>query len=383
MRFQNSLIYALLSIFSFLLTMCNESTRDESVFDVSYQKTLVVNDIEDTVFMGSISHGNTRYLRLVSDSNHLVGRIKKLRCINGNIYIHDDIRNSIVLFDSTGFFLSEYRKEGKGPGEYDKISDFDLLSDNNRVVILVDNKKLLFLNDSLKFLRKVELDHRTNSLLAVSENIFLFSTDVFTTRNASTGDSLFQLYSYNMKSKGKQFFFYNTLAKSQGIGLENSLTVSDKYIFRIPLTNDFYTITNNHLLKYSIDFGKRKYNAERESERTGTIMNSFLAMDDKVKYFHNLYMANDNLFFESIYNKRSLYCFYNLQNDDSFACKVLFDSALNCIIQDIVGVVDHKFVFAVSPYLLDGNSIIGSINQVNDYDNPILVFYDLENSLTR
>mgnify|MGYP002508517490 CR=1 FL=1 len=96
---------------------CNEINKEvKIVFDVNQGKTGDVSEVfEDRKIV---------FLETLEES--LLTEVTKIICAEDRIYILDEPANSIVVFDTTGKFISAIRPSGRGPQEYMGISDFTI-----------------------------------------------------------------------------------------------------------------------------------------------------------------------------------------------------------------------------------------------------------------
>jgi hypothetical protein len=90
------------------------------------------------------------YVPLQTSENSLIGHIQEIRTINGKFYIFTF--REVLCFDKTGHYLYKLHKEGKGPEEYTSIYDFDVSSDNDLLIILVDRKIFVYKDNGSSFI---------------------------------------------------------------------------------------------------------------------------------------------------------------------------------------------------------------------------------------
>ena len=81
----------------------------------------------------------SHYVPLQTNPDILINQINKIQILNDKIYILDRKQSSILIFDTTGTFVSKIQNKGNAPHEYLDISDFEATSDG-----------LLFLNDQMQ-----------------------------------------------------------------------------------------------------------------------------------------------------------------------------------------------------------------------------------------
>jgi len=88
---------------------------------------------------------NIEYIPLQTMENSLIGAYTlKIPNIGDRIYIQNGgFKGEILCFDMNGKFLFKISSEGRGPEEYDFITDFDVSSDNKILTILSGSTRKL------------------------------------------------------------------------------------------------------------------------------------------------------------------------------------------------------------------------------------------------
>ena len=94
--------------------------------DPDEQATINLQDIIDTV----------RYIALETSDAVSIGSINILRFDEDKIFVGDiDNTQSIYCFNDSGKFIFKIQNQGKGPGEYVSMNDFDLDRDSKFVLV--------------------------------------------------------------------------------------------------------------------------------------------------------------------------------------------------------------------------------------------------------
>jgi len=79
---------------------------------------------------------NVRTIILETNEDSFIGEVNNLQVFDGYIYIFDsDKAKNLFVFDLEGKFIRKIGRLGNGPGEYTKITDFTLDTDN-RIIYL-------------------------------------------------------------------------------------------------------------------------------------------------------------------------------------------------------------------------------------------------------
>lgn len=116
--------FFLVGFFLWVIAGCNNNHKDENVITVDASK------IQDIVKVSAI-FDSIKYVPLETNDSSLFKDINKL-CIDscGNIYLLDiEGTNAVYMFGKEGQFKRRIGNLGRGPGEYNEISDLNLYQD--------------------------------------------------------------------------------------------------------------------------------------------------------------------------------------------------------------------------------------------------------------
>lgn len=91
------------------------------------------------------------YAPLQTTENSLIKSITKIITRENKIYIRNGYTD-ILCFDKDGKFLYKLNKPGRGPGEYNFISDFDISSDNKILTVISDGNLVVYNNTGTEFI---------------------------------------------------------------------------------------------------------------------------------------------------------------------------------------------------------------------------------------
>jgi hypothetical protein len=80
---------------------------------------------------------NVKAIILETGDNFLIGRVTELQVFDGKIYILDEhVAKALFVFDLNGKFIRKIGNIGKGPGEYIRITDFTIDTENRFIYLL-------------------------------------------------------------------------------------------------------------------------------------------------------------------------------------------------------------------------------------------------------
>ncbi|WGH74124.1 6-bladed beta-propeller [Tenacibaculum tangerinum] len=86
-----------------------------------------------------------KFIRLETSEESLIGTIERVKIENDRIFVHDYKTQSILIFSyPDGKFLNKIRSIGNGPGEYTGVFDFNIIENQDCVMILDGNLRKLF-----------------------------------------------------------------------------------------------------------------------------------------------------------------------------------------------------------------------------------------------
>ena len=145
---------------------CTSSSEDQSA-----ASEVVKLDLEEAVKGARLANlskfaSDIKYIPLETGTESQIDKVNEFRYSNGKIYMMVGILNEnwILVFDENGNFLKKLHKSGRGPGEYLRLLDIEVLEDN--AVALVSINKMLAYNlenDSLVLI-KLQNSLETNAL---------------------------------------------------------------------------------------------------------------------------------------------------------------------------------------------------------------------------
>ncbi len=154
-----------------LLTSCRVNLPDNKILTIKLNENFQKDNRKVTI--SSFTH-DIRYISLATDLI-ILQNITDIDFYK-NLIVIADARNNCVLFDINGDIIAKIGNRGKGPGEYNYISDVKIIDGKN--IYIQDGKFFLVYNLNGIFLRKfkLELDHRTGfvrSWTLLNDSLFI------------------------------------------------------------------------------------------------------------------------------------------------------------------------------------------------------------------
>ncbi|MCR6503542.1 6-bladed beta-propeller [Bacteroides muris (ex Fokt et al. 2023)] len=185
----------------------------------------------------------------------LLKQINKCSVVDDKIYLLDYFGNaSLTVWDNTGTFLYKIGHQGQGPGEYSKITDFDVANQN---IYLLDSGQRKILKYNLNGDFKDEYSYNgklegVNDLIVTSDGNFLLGLDV----ELSMDNQLILTDSeFNIKQVLLSFDERTTRGHLNIGSLRRCAT---NIVYYYPISDDIYILnaTGEVKEKYEITFNK-------------------------------------------------------------------------------------------------------------------------------
>jgi hypothetical protein len=133
---------------------------------------------------------DVEYIPIQTTSSSLLKSITKIVTVSGRIYIRNNY-DEILCFDSEGKFLYSLNKNGRGPGEFAFISDFDVSDDGKTIVVLSGGILLKFTDSGTGFVfdNSINLNHSSKYDIASPRTISLIpgTSNMLISNDPSTG----------------------------------------------------------------------------------------------------------------------------------------------------------------------------------------------------
>lgn len=308
----NVLIFCFIFLYSCL-------SQEQKVFDA--KKVICIDP--DNIEREYMEHASkiikkVSYIPLETSDKCLIGDIEKLIYSQGYFYIFDNMSNRIYQFDDSGRFIRQIGNVGKGPGEYIRITSFTHNKVNNGISIYCERKQSILEYDSLGFfIKEIKIGLVAYDFISF-ENHYVFYTGRFP--NKSLFPDIFpeqyRLVVMNNDSVKGTFLksTYSEALMNYPISLySNNFYSYDDSISLVEATNVVYRLDDLVKPIYAIDFGK--YNEQIDYVKP--MSNNEIKRISKMKLcgLRSFYEIKDLLYIEySSYNGYIYGCLY-LKND--------------------------------------------------------------------
>ena len=236
----------------------------------------------------------TDVIRLETARNSVINGITELIVKDSFIYIHDQKQNAILQFGLSGKFLKRIGSNGKGPGQYLEVRDFDILNDklyalDYRRIHVYHSQSGRHIKTVRPHLNELSSFNPTNLHAVDDKRYFLFDTEP---SHPDTEKEYYRMYLYRHDQPEVGYFrfdFYN------GFDHHRFYRQYDGTTFLRPLDGyyDIYRLSSQSIENYiGLDFGSLTNEKEVLASLTQKNLNSYLK-SPYYKGIHDVWLIPD------------------------------------------------------------------------------------------
>jgi hypothetical protein len=372
---------------------CNQAPADKVIVDRDFKIILVSNDSGS--LPASRLFDSLHYVPLETNPDCIIGRVKSLAYVKSRYFIHDNLGNQVLIFDSTGHFLKKISiSNDLTPTNMGKvINDFTIDEQREKVyVVNADTRTMYAFNFRGKLLDKYQFKFFFYSFeYHPSDDSFIFYT--LSSPNRAAKDAAFHNYIIG-DIKGNiisTYGYINECQRNSHVAFTTEfIKCSDRTMISPKLTDSFYLYKQGEFrLTYAFRFSNHipinaycTFAAEGFYQQAARNNYSFLQKvlpTDKYLYYEYF---NAGRYLVGIYDKKNAInkTFKDIDMDFSqyytnrlvypqFSTKDELFSILNPM--DVVNDSDYVRQ-TIGNYRSDVQNMLLSIKRTN---NPILVHY--------
>lgn len=384
---------SLLFIYIFICSCA--SSQDENLFEF----VISPNPKQEAKLSEFIKE--IKYIQLETTEESLIGFVSKVLISNGKIFIGDSrTSKSLFAFDMEGRFLYKIVANGKGPREFISLGDFAIQPESNNIYIRDGNlKKIVIYNSDGKFLDEFRPPNDFSKFEFIDKsNIAIEYSNVSASRKSKVEKQYLQHNLLILDQKWKiiskhlpypDYFEQLSIVAMNPLGKVNGILT---YI--PPLSNIIYQFVDGKAIKrVEIDFGKNwpsnKYFKEFKGQHPRTLVRS-MSESNYVSFLN--YQEISNCINVSFYYKNDLYNAFYSKDSGKLICFNQYTDDINCggFNTPIAGFGD-RFIMTLEPLRLKAHIKEAQKNNetIPDHllylnknlklqDNPILVFFSIK-----
>lgn len=297
----------------FVSCACNESVKSE-IDDTGTTPAPVISLLDQQACdkkltpLTFITTVKAVTLQSSEDANSIIARAEKIIHAGGKYVIFDNRFYGLKVFNEEGKFLYRIGKTGKGPGEYTRINDVELVN-HDALAVLADNMNMIYYNLEGDYLRSKRTGFFATDFEILHNNSFFFYTnnnvsDKSKSHNLLQTDSNFSIvqryFKINSRREVPSFEFTGSLVKG-----DNALLYAEAFSDRI------FSFDKDHFkTEYKLDFEGRLL-----PDKLKTDPQLFIKQGAEYDYIsRNILDSKDFLFATCLINKRLDHMIYDKSN---------------------------------------------------------------------
>lgn len=231
--FKNTLI-----IFLFCsLIACNQATKQENKKSIFIDPTEQVSASD--LFCGY------QYVALETKDDNLISKINKIQIDSDNdrIYVMDQERATVFVFDMHGKFINKIQRQGRAPEEYSSLEDFVIYKSD--IYCLARSGKINCYSEKGDFLCGYKLDNWYNNFVILNDSLmYLYS------ENSNNKNFNFILYDYKNDTYLKEF---DPFPKNQNFLFQKTPfnQIGDSLFITKPFDLTVYQLDENKMISWN------------------------------------------------------------------------------------------------------------------------------------
>lgn len=169
-----------MALATLMLVLCACNRRPTDDLQVPVQR-IDFNSLQ-RARLSDVFTGATDYILLKDDGEEaLFGRIDKLKMKNGNIYIADERKRVLLVYDYAGNYVGQVGVHGQGPKEYVNLGDY-AVSDEGDIYLLDGNvNKVLHFNADFECVDECMLPFEADVFTSLPDDSLLFGLSSWNT----------------------------------------------------------------------------------------------------------------------------------------------------------------------------------------------------------
>lgn len=397
---KNTLIISFLLVVILLFSCTTETKSDLSVNEIElnapYTESLLLSQISSSVSV----------VPLEAKAESLIGEISRIRVIDNRIYILDTyIRPGLYVFDIDGTHLFSLNQDGRGPGEFTNVQDFDVVQDIDRIIVFDrTQRKYSWFDMDGNFIEDQLVEYVFESFLYLGDDTHIYyhgyspSPTGASLRDINLDDLPDSYDNISVVQNGRvvnSFLPYEIdFHRKRGGFLSDNFTTYDGRVFFQKTYDDFvYEVSAEEIQPFiKIKFGDSlDYESFFGSVETVPEVVQYMNQNQPAYNASNLHFFNDSLLGMKFIHRGWKTALVDL---DSSAA-LIYDNIENDyndfeIRKDPLTAFKNHFVYQsvsrFSPELVEGGTqccmtveAIANLRTITeDFDNPVLVLAELD-----
>ncbi|NLV62742.1 MAG: 6-bladed beta-propeller [Clostridiaceae bacterium] len=386
-KMRTFLFFSIIVGISIISVSCNNRSHKENEYE-TISITPSNKQLPMSQFIGQIE-----YIKLTTPKEMALGNIEK-------VIVHDDLffvrhgssNPSVSVFNSEGEFQYNIGKQGRGPGEYVALNDFNI-DRTQKTVIIMDLmlQKMHFYNLDGAYVRSDALPIHALKFSSLKNGDYIFWVgNLYNEVMNKNETTLWNLYVVNpdLSIKEKHLEVTKEFMSVMNGSLPSSLSpCEDGVNIYAPLSNYIYHYNDRgeFSTKYYLDFGSLNCNFLSELHQYKGIKSSFafnLRKTGATYYPNQLFEFKKYLYFTFISNDDMYSVYYDKENKSSHVTLGYpVDDINGAIFGRAVASTRNSLITVIEPVRLmdDNNNVPEKLQHLNltPNSNPVLAKYTM------
>ncbi len=329
---------------------------------------------------------DVKLIPLETSKECLIGAIQSIIYKNDRFYVKSIGDNKILKFNINGRYIGKLDLVGRGPGEYLRISDFIVDSENN--IFILDMFEIKKYNDQFQFVESIKIN-LDKELLPVSFYItpgrsIYFWNHAYTDQNRNVNRKWFYVYNNNELHKKHLSINYKDYSMKRFYDYSNKVLVSP-----LRFDNKVLRLDGTLLIdEYLIDFGKHSVPQKYQSETFSSTNTKNLSEEviNQSVVWNILYPIETKIFFSFMASKEMLNYQFIYDKDLNKCFNIPFSKDNPLSLYNIQGAIDSSYFSVIEPYRLiqsksvETEKIISSGFYELDFSensNPVIIVWTI------
>jgi hypothetical protein len=238
-------IYAIVFMSIHLLSCSKHKMTDLETIHIDLNN---LNEIINT----SDYFNNRKIISLETTNESVLYKIDKLFVSSNKLFLLDKRLKSVLVFNENGNFLFKIHKPGKGPGEFQDITDF-YINEKNKFIIISSSRpaRLIYFDFSGKYLYDIRLLNYFSEFTMVKDHFISYNPPSIDNKNCVIE------YSGKNPNKKKCYLPKKNSKKINFIGSYPHIVKNKKAYFTQLFDYNVYQLNENQVMPvFYIDYGK-------------------------------------------------------------------------------------------------------------------------------
>ena len=361
--------FRFVSIVVFSCLSCTNADEDNAI-------EINPNNLEKTIENFFLSH---QLIPLETNEESLISEIYDIKTYNDIYFILDKGRNQVLLFDRSGRYLSKVARQGRGHGEYFKITSYDI--NNDKVYILSRGEsKIGVYSFNGDFEKNIYLNDYYQELAVMDDYILLFSN--------FSNDGMKNYVKINYEGEILDSWDTYEVNDSYSVGGEFLYKSGNNILYSKPYDYNIYQYDGNKSVNIGHYVFRDQVRFSKNKKKDMEVISNLTKNTEYVRFFSAVYRTGNYnvILYPRFVDEYGICTFLFIHNVSDNKCYNYCFSTQGLQSTPFIGhdmtICDNSVIgvlpaFIVRDIALRNNISDSSITCLSDKDNPVLIRHEL------